>query len=293
LNPDVEVKNSLGNNYHCELVYAKCLILFRIYEKENYAIYLEKSDNRLEYYLRIQTDLKEILLNIAAGEELTNLISLLNYLKGIPEKKEQLDWTQRKIDEIVQGKRLMQEEVNNFYLAKFNKNEIDLRVERLELIFKIRLLISRIYSSQCLHLTSTSVLLKLIKNIQCFCSNKILGVENGEDFTCIDLIYLVDFKLPEATQAKGGKNVAAEKKSDPKDKKNQVQLNINLDEELNKLLMSGYQEERCRTHPNPVLWLKTQYLILLNFYKQNRINDSFALIEKNCQLSQSINVSLT
>lgn len=186
MNPDTEVKNSLGNNYHCELIYAKCLVIFRIYEKENYAIYLEKSDNRLEYYLRIQGDLKEILLNIAAGEELTNLISLLNYLKAFPEKKEQLDWTQRKIDEIVQSKRLMQDEVNNFYLAKFNKNEIDLRVERLELIYKIRFLISRIYSSQSLYLTSTSVLLKLIKNIQSLCSNRILGVENGEDFACIN-----------------------------------------------------------------------------------------------------------
>ena len=101
---------------------------------------------------------------------------------------------------------------------------------------------------------------------------------------------LVDFKLPDANQAKGGKNVAPEKKPDPKDKKNQVQLNINLDEELNKLLMSGYQEEGKRSHPNPVLWLKTQYLLLLNYFKQNRINDCFALIEKNCQLSPAINV---
>ena len=97
------MKNYLGNNYHCELIYSKCLLLFRIFEKENYIIFLEKSDNRLEYFLRIQGDLKEILLNVAAGEELTNLISLLNFLKGYPEKKEQMEWTQRKIDEEGKG----------------------------------------------------------------------------------------------------------------------------------------------------------------------------------------------
>lgn len=181
------MKNYLGNNYHCELIYSKCLLLFRIFEKENYIIFLEKSDNRLEYFLRIQGDLKEILLNVAAGEELTNLISLLNFLKGYPEKKEQMEWTQRKIDDIVQSKKLTSEELNNLYLAKFNKNEIDLRIERLELIYKIRFLFSRLYSCQSLHLSSTSVLLKLIINIQSFSINKIIGVENGEDYICINM----------------------------------------------------------------------------------------------------------
>ena len=67
-------------------------------------------------------------------------------------------------------------------------------------------------------------------------------------------------------------------------------LNINLDEELNKLLQSGYNNQGKRSHPNPILWLKCQYMILLNYFKQNRMNDCKMIIDKNCLTSQSVNV---
>lgn len=181
---DTELKNSLGCSLYCELLYARNLIYFKLYEKENYAIFLEKSDGRIDWLQRVEKEMRENLLMIAANEELNILNSCMEKLK-FETNSESFNLLNKKIEEILSNRKITKEEYENFYLAKFNKKNNDLRDERINLICKIRILLARVFNSQGLYLGSSGVVLKSLENMKKLTQNNfIIGVEIADDYAC-------------------------------------------------------------------------------------------------------------
>jgi len=80
---DIELKYLLQANLHAELVYARSIIIFKIFEKENYLNYLEIKPDvafRLENLSRIEKELRDVILNLSISEEINALIKLKKYL---------------------------------------------------------------------------------------------------------------------------------------------------------------------------------------------------------------------
>jgi golgin subfamily B member 1 len=179
---DTELKNSLGCSLYCELLYARNLIYFKLYEKENYAIFLEKSDGRIDWLQRVEKEMRENLLMMAANEEL----NILHFCMGKYEaNSESYNLLNKKIEEILNNRKITKDEYENFYLGKFNKKINDLRDERINLICKIRILLARVLNSQGLYLGSSGVILKSLENLKKLThDNFVVGVEIADDYTC-------------------------------------------------------------------------------------------------------------
>jgi len=280
LSVDYETKFSLGCHSYSELMFAKCSLIFKIYEKENYLTYLEKSDPRIEIFMRLDKDLRDTLLQVSVTEELNVLSYQLAKFKVQAPSRPEIDLLNRKIETILNEKKITSDELNQFYLLKLHKNEVDLRSERLDLSCKIRILLSRIFSAQCFYLGSCGTLMKGLENLKKYSSNIICGVETGED-------YIFDIKANEDKNPKGGKNEKAPAKQDAK--KGQVVVQPVTDEEINNLLVNLLNSDK-RVHCNSQYWLRLQYLILNNYFKLNRYDDCIALIEKLSAQAKEVNV---
>lgn len=98
----------------------------------------------------------------------------------------------------------------------------------------------------------------------------------------------------EISPGKGGKPVTDNKKP-PTDRKGAPQnVNVNLDEDINKifLIIGSKLEEKSRTHPNAIYWLKFQYQHLINLFKMGRYEDCIQMSSKLLDSSKDLNVSL-
>lgn len=84
---DFELKYLLQANLHSELIYARSLIIFKIFEKENYLNYLEIKPDiafRLENLSRIEKEIREVIVQLAVSEEINTLVKLKKYLTNNP-----------------------------------------------------------------------------------------------------------------------------------------------------------------------------------------------------------------
>ena len=139
LTVDNDLKIMLGGNLYYELMYAKLMILFKIYNKENYSIYPDKNafvDQRSENFIRIEKECRENLVILSAYEDLNYLKDLLNqtkiYGKDFSKFNDIIQW---KIDDIISKQHFSNDEISAFILQNSaNKNQMDLSKERLELI---------------------------------------------------------------------------------------------------------------------------------------------------------------
>ncbi len=80
---DLELKYLLQANLHSELIYARSLIIFKTFEKENYLNYLEIKPDiafRLENLSRIEKEIRDVILQLAVSEEINTLVKLKKYL---------------------------------------------------------------------------------------------------------------------------------------------------------------------------------------------------------------------
>lgn len=86
---DIELKYNLQANLHSELIYSRCLIIFKIFEKENYMNYLEIKPDvafRLENLSRVEKDLREVILQLSISEEINTLSKLKKHLISNPKE---------------------------------------------------------------------------------------------------------------------------------------------------------------------------------------------------------------
>jgi len=80
---DIELKYLLQANLHSELIYARSLIIFKIFEKENYLNYLEIKPDiafRIENLNRIEKEIRDVITQLAVSEEINTLAKLKKYL---------------------------------------------------------------------------------------------------------------------------------------------------------------------------------------------------------------------
>ena len=232
--------------------------------------------------MRIDKDLRDCLLQVSVTEELNVLSYQLAKFKTQAPSRSEIDLLNRKIEGILNDKKITSDELNNYYLLKNHKNEVDLRSERLDLSCKIRILLSRIFTAQSYYLGSCGTLMKGLENLKKSSKNIVCGVETGDD-------YIFDIKSNEnIDKGKGGKNVEkAPAKQDPK--KGQVLLAPVSDDEINNVLALLLSTEK-RSHANGQYLLKLQYLILNNYFKLNRFEDCVTLIEKLTHQAKEVNV---
>jgi len=178
LQVDNDLKNQMGCQVFCRLLYAKCLIMYKIYEKENYLNYLEKSDSRADNLQKVEKDLRDVLQIVSVNEELNSLkeftMTYRNFSQEIINKK---------IDEILTKNKITIEELNLFYLNKsIKKDAVDLRKERIDLMCDIRILLARVNTSQGFYLASCSIVLKCLENMKMYSQNYFLRIETSEDY---------------------------------------------------------------------------------------------------------------
>ena len=82
---DQELKFILQANLHSEFIYTRCLIIFKIFEKENYLSYLEIKPDiafRIENLNRVEKELRDVILQLALSEELNSLVKLKKILSN-------------------------------------------------------------------------------------------------------------------------------------------------------------------------------------------------------------------
>ena len=87
---DLELKHTLQVNLHSELIYSRAIIIFKIFEKENYLNNLEiKPDSafRLENLSRIEREMRDVILQLATAEEINTLTKFNKYIANNPNLK--------------------------------------------------------------------------------------------------------------------------------------------------------------------------------------------------------------
>ena len=300
LQVDEELKKMLGGNLFYYLQYSKLVLLYKVYNKDNYIIYPDRNnfvDQRSEIFIRLEKECRENIEMLSAYEDICFLSNCEKLVKMYDiNLKDNLPIIKNKKNEICDKLRITSEDVKNFITPKFNKNDIELSKERYELIFNYRLLLSKVFECQGLYLQSSMVLYKAIENFKNLSkgeSNKILNFDNSEDTN-------FDFKPTEISLGGGGgakgKNPKdakkdtkppANAKKDAKGKKD-VKDNVpegenvdpdlqikNLMKEISKII---YNNERII--PNSVYWFKLHYYHLVNLYKMNRLDDALFIIKK-------------
>ena len=305
LSVDSELKNLLGCNNYFYLIYSKLVILFKIFNKDSYLMYPEKTNfvnQREEMFIRIEKECRENISLLSAYEDICFISNCMKFIKIYDiNYSENLKVLNQKLSEITDSNRITMEEVRNFITLKYNKNDIELSKERYELIFNYRILLSRVYKCQGLYLNSSMILYKAIENFNKLSksnSNKILNFDNSED-------YQFDLKPSEinvtgmaggASQAKGKNAKDAKKdtkpaattakkdnkKKDEKIEEPKIDPEIAIKELLNQISNIIYNNKRII--PNSIYWFKLHYLHLINLYKMNRLNDCIYIIkcmEKN------------
>ena len=311
LTVDDELKSFLGANLYYYLQYSKLLILFKACNKDNFSLYPEKNNFttlRDETFIRIEKECRENISLLSVYEDINFLTLCIKSVKvNDINYKDNSVILQNKLTEITDNNRITSEELKNFITLKFNKNDIELSKERYELIFKFRILLSKLYQCQGLFINSSMVLYKSIENFNKLAKtevgNKILNFDNGEDF-------IPDLKPNEVTigggaGGKGGKAPAkadkkdtkpAAKKDDKKNKKDNKDAQDNqphVDPELQiKELFKTISESIYRNQriiPNSVYWFKLHYYHLVNLFKMNRFKDCLYIIEKIIKNSDKIN----
>ena len=308
LQADDELKKMLGGNLYYYLQYGKLVLLYKVYNKDNYVVYPERNnflDQRSEIFIRLEKECRENIEILSAYEDICflsnceKLIKIydLNYNENLPIVKS-------RINELCEKYRLTSDDVKTFITPKFNKNDIELSKERYELIFNYRLLLSKVFECQGLYLQSSMVLFKAIENFKNLSKgecNKILNFDNSEDTN-------FDFKPSEisiggggAAKGKGGKDAKKDAKppanakkdaKGKKDDKSNVPEGENVDPDLQiKNLMKDiskiiYNNERII--PNSVYWFKLHYYHLVNLFKMNRFDDALFVIKKIIDNSDKI-----
>lgn len=84
---DLELKNTLQVNLHSELIYARSIIIFKIFEKENYLNHLEiKPDTafRIENLSRIEREIRDVILQLSTAEEINTLTKFNKFIGNNP-----------------------------------------------------------------------------------------------------------------------------------------------------------------------------------------------------------------
>jgi hypothetical protein len=269
---DLELKNQLGCNLFNELIFARIIINLKVFEKENYLNYLEKSDIRQDNLIRIEKELRDLLLTVALSEEIIMLSNL-----GEAGKK--------KLDELAASRKIISDEITNFYLNRFNRHFNDLRKDRLDLMSRVRLTIAYVYNIQGLYLTGSSVLLKAIDNSKKYAAGLISGIETGED-------YLVDFKLPEGNQKGGGTKPGAGNTKTNSDRKLASRKGLPvIEDSKQKDVVTDYSTIKTdyRKHSNALYLIKLLNQYLSNTFKMNRLNDCKSIIEQLCSNCKELN----
>ena len=91
---------------------------------------MDKSgDFRTEAFQRIEKEIRDSLISISTCEELNTLYNLLAKIKYFVElnTKQNTEILTKKIEEITSKGKISSEELNNYYLNKFCKNDTELR----------------------------------------------------------------------------------------------------------------------------------------------------------------------
>lgn len=292
LSVDNDLRVMMGANLYYEFMYMRLCILFKIFNKENFSAYPDKNaftDLRTEMFMRIEKESRENINTLSLYEDLCYLNNLLKEIKVNDKDAKYVDVVKEKIDAVLNMAKITSEDMKNFVLLGFNKSQVDLSKERYELVFKYRILLSKVFSCQGLSLASSGVLLKAIENYTKIATSniKIFNFDIGDDF-------VFDFKPNEVKDPKA-KAAPAKKEKAPaaKDKKEKTQSDlppVNPDEEMNKVLneiVSLYHGKRII--PNSVYWFKLHYHHLINCYKMGRYNDCMKIISKFNKNSTSVN----
>jgi hypothetical protein len=84
---DLELKNTLQVNLHAELIYSRAIIIFKIFEKENYLHHLEiKPDTafRLENLSRIEREMRDVILQLSLAEEINTITKFNKFVSNNP-----------------------------------------------------------------------------------------------------------------------------------------------------------------------------------------------------------------
>ena len=306
LTADNELKVMLGGNLYVELCYMKLCILFKVFNKDDYKVYPDKTafvDMRSEMLIRIEKEAKDNIITLSAYEDLCYLNNIYKHIKMQMNLEPTMlnvynDIIKDKIDEALTRGKLTSDEMNNFVLLTFNKSDIDLSKERYELIYKHRLLLSKVFTCQGLTLTASSVLIKALDNLAKLStsSTKLLNFDNADYFT-------LDFKTgandnkdakkgvkAEPPKAAPLKKEAAKKKGDTKGTSEEQLPQVNPEEEFMKIqqmVMNVYRNKRII--PNSVYWFMLHYLNLVSYFKMGRYDDCMKIISRLCDNSKKVN----
>lgn len=264
--------------------YAKCVVLFRVYESEPVTgdDAVERQDERCRAMRHVEEELRDNLKVLSRVEEIARKkheveLELMRVEAGA-EKTEALE---KKLKDIERAR----EEEKISVEVSGESEYIDTKNEILTLMVHCRLLMMKILQAQGLYNDAYNVGNTGLEYLRKYCWG-VSRIETGTDIKSeVEMVpegVVAGIGAPGKDPKKPGKPAAKEekKKADPRKKQNVQEITKENEEKLAEerkreeiLAEERSKSAECREHVNAYLWFRLRYEVLNNIYLQEKYDD--------------------